>query len=107
MTFAGRVFRMPGLQGVSNLHTSSRMHMGFGSHGSDNDPDVLHKEKERNLSGAFQCILCIARSSLPFALAPCRANAMPYSSAYILTDVSRCTRRIFVSPGASLAGHVC
>jgi len=51
MTFAGRVFRMPGLQGVSNLHTSSRMHMGFGSHGSDNDPDVLHKEKERNLSG--------------------------------------------------------
>lgn len=64
MAFAGRVLRVnriPGLQGVNNVHTSSRVQMGFGSHGSDNDPDVLHKEKEKNLSGAFQCLLCIAR----------------------------------------------
>ena len=49
-----------GLQGVSRLHTSSRMQMGFGSHTSDNDPDVLHKEKEKNLSGEIRCLLCIA-----------------------------------------------
>ncbi|CAL5219449.1 g1284 [Coccomyxa viridis] len=54
MTLAGRVLRLnrvPGLQGVNTLHTSSRVQMGFGSHGSDNDPDVLDKEKEKNLSG--------------------------------------------------------
>ena len=48
------------LQGVSRLHTSSRMQMGFGSHSSDNDPDVLHKEKEKNLAGELGCLLCIA-----------------------------------------------
>lgn len=37
------------LQRVSGYITSSRVQMGFGSHSSDNDPDVLHKEKERNL----------------------------------------------------------
>ena len=49
-----------GLQGVSRLHTSSRMQMGFGSHSSDNDPDVLHKEKEKHLAGEIRCLLCIA-----------------------------------------------
>ncbi|CAL8467572.1 g7110 [Coccomyxa elongata] len=37
------------LQRVSGYTTSSQLQMGFGSHCSDNDPDVLHKEKERNL----------------------------------------------------------
>jgi len=39
------------LQGINSLHTSSRMQMGFGSHSSDNDPDVIHEEKEKHLSG--------------------------------------------------------
>lgn len=39
------------VQRVSAYTTSSKVQMGFGSHSSDNDPDVLHKEKERNLQG--------------------------------------------------------
>ena len=49
-----RLRMVPGLQGINNVHTSGRMQMGVGSHTSDNDPDVLHKEKEKNLSGALQ-----------------------------------------------------
>lgn len=63
MTLAGRVLRLNrvmGLQGVNTLHTSSRVQMGFGSHGSDNDPDVLDKEKEKNLSGNL-CAYCVLR----------------------------------------------
>lgn len=39
------------LQRVNGYTTSSRVQMGFGSHSSDNDPDVLHKEKEKTLKG--------------------------------------------------------
>ena len=35
----------------NGFHTSGKASMGFGSHASDNDPDVLHKEKEKNLKG--------------------------------------------------------
>ncbi len=42
------------MQRVSGYTTSSQLQMGFGSHSSDNDPDVLHKEKERNLRGNFE-----------------------------------------------------
>lgn len=42
------------LQRVSGYTTSSQLQMGFGSHSSDNDPDVLHKEKERNLRGKLE-----------------------------------------------------
>ncbi len=38
-------------QGTNTFHTSTKAGMGFGSHASDNDPDVLHKEKEKNLAG--------------------------------------------------------
>ena len=67
----------PSLQGVSNLHSSSRMQMGFGSHSSDNDPDILHKEKEKNLSGAFSCLLCIARSALSSCPRLCKSKELP------------------------------
>ena len=50
-----------GSQGVNSMHTSSRMEMGFGSHSSDNDPDVLHKEKEKNLSGTLGAY-CVYRA---------------------------------------------
>ena len=70
MTLAGKVlrlYRVPGLQGVNTLHTSGRVQMGFGSHGSDNDPDVLHKEKEKNLSGILRayCVLRHQHFRLP------------------------------------------
>ena len=50
-----------GPQGINGMHTSSRMEMGFGSHSSDNDPDVLHKEKEKNLSGTLDAY-CVCRA---------------------------------------------
>jgi hypothetical protein len=33
------------------IATSSSAHLGFGSHTSENDPEVLQREKERNLRG--------------------------------------------------------
>ncbi|EIE24563.1 hypothetical protein COCSUDRAFT_52996 [Coccomyxa subellipsoidea C-169] len=37
---------------TARLYTSSpQVQMGFGSHSSDNDPEVLDREKERNLKG--------------------------------------------------------
>ncbi len=50
-----------GPQSINGMHTSSRMEMGFGSHSSDNDPDVLHKEKEKNLSGTLDAY-CVCRA---------------------------------------------
>ena len=50
-----------GPQSINGMHTSSRMEMGFGSHSSDNDPDVLHKEKEKNLSGTLHAY-CVCRA---------------------------------------------
>ena len=47
-------------QGMNAIHASSSAGMGMGSHASDNDPDVLHREKHKNLSGTHplkrQCI---------------------------------------------------
>lgn len=57
MILVRRVFSLDmrsGVQGVNGMHTSSRMQMGFGSHSSDNDPDVIDKEKEKSLSGALR-----------------------------------------------------
>ena len=45
-------------QGASPFHTSTYACMGTGSHASDNDPDVLHKEKEKNLAGTLTTCDC-------------------------------------------------
>ncbi len=40
---------------TARLYTSSpQVQMGFGSHSSDNDPEVLDREKERNLKGQYR-----------------------------------------------------
>lgn len=40
--------------GVRCYTISPRVQMGLGSHSSDNDPDVLHREKEKNLQGQYR-----------------------------------------------------
>jgi len=69
------------LQGINSLHTSSRMQMGFGSHSSDNDPDVIHEEKEKHLSGTRLCLLCLGRSTLHFSPRSCKEKVYVLSSA--------------------------
>ena len=43
--------------GGNRIHTSGKASMGFGSHASDNDPETLDKEKEKNLKGTAKTTL--------------------------------------------------